>query len=649
MKEKHEDIIRTGGICPVSGLPVFKDQAWEMGDLNASYRVKFYKIGDNILFSDPAGYGIAQETQNSLYLCNVVEQSILESKGHYVQIENFSNLSGFNLGARRIFIRYFENRPHVHGLIFYGVSAITTLGIRLTAKIAGRMYKDHYPILVVKSYQEAINAALGLLSEKKSIATLSRDNEELSTEADIETNLENPALSSVDSHVQQVLRYLGNLNFSGGHSKEYQPVIYPDTHPFFPVFEHIDMINNDVNNLIQRWQENTKEKDELQKKLMLSQKMEALGLLAGGVAHDLNNVLSGLTTYPEILLMDLPDNHPMRPKLLRILDAGYKASTIVQDLLTLARRGKGDFKVTNLNLLIKNYLKSPEHANLKTKYPKLKIILETNPSLPNIEGSDIHLIKTIMNLVFNAAEAQDHLEVKSVLLRTDHRRLEKEYKGFMDIPQGEYVILEIVDLGMGIDSKDIDRIFEPFYSTKKMGQSGTGLGMAVVWWTMEDHKAFIDVKTGAHSGTSFFLYFPVTSQKLIEKEKQGPELYYGNKETVLVIDDVQSQREIAVNILERLGYTVETAESGEKAIEFLKNNQMDLLLLDMIMEPGMDGHETYQKILKFRPDQKAIIVSGFTEIGMVKKVREMGARQYIRKPYNVENISKAVYKELRQL
>jgi len=650
MAHQNEDSIRNGNDCPVSGLPVHHDPAWEMGDADTKYRVKFYRIGDNILFSDPIGYAGAQDTIKSLELCQRVEAFILSSKDHYVQIENFKGLSRFSLGARRVFIQHFENRPKVHGLIFYGVSTVEALGLKLTAKMAARMYKDHFPIKIVKTYKEAIASALEMLAERKSLGDDTVDDNSLA-----DTESDKPVHSEIsdavtDQYVEDILRYLGNLNFESGSPEEYQPVRHPETHPFFQVFEHIDMINNDVNNLIQRWIQDTKEKEELQKKLALSQKMEALGLLAGSVAHDLNNVLSGLTTYPEILLMDLPEKHSMRTPLLRIQESGEKASTIVQDLLTLARRGAGKLQVINLNQVIKAFLKSPENRNTRKKYPDLKIVMETNPNLPNIMGSEIHLMKATMNLVLNAAEAQENLDRKNIMIRTDHKIFESGYKGFMDIPAGEYAILDIFDQGVGIESKDLDRIFEPFYSTKKMGRSGTGLGMAVVWGTVEDHKAFIDIKTGKDSGTCFSLFFPVTKEEMAdEKDPSAPKLLQGNGETVLVIDDVESQREIAKSILERLGYGVEIARSGEEAIAYLKKRDADLILLDMIMEPGIDGYETYERILAFKPDQKAIVVSGFTEMDMVKKIKEIGARQYIRKPYNVENISKAVYDELHRV
>jgi len=207
-------------------------------------------------------------------------------------------------------------------------------------------------------------------------------------------------------------------------------------------------------------------------------------------------------------------------------------------------------------------------------------------------------------------------------------------------------MLTVSDSGIGISADDMQRIFEPFYTKKVMGKSGTGLGTAVVWGTVKDHRGYIDVQSQEGKGTTFTLYFPVTMKILMGKEETLPqENYMGNGESILVIDDVEEQREIASGILRKLGYSVESVASGEEAIEYLKENQVDLLVLDMIMDPGIDGLETYKRILKLRPGQKAIIASGFSETERVKETQNLGAGKYIKKPYTIEKIGIAVREE----
>jgi two-component system cell cycle sensor histidine kinase/response regulator CckA len=205
----------------------------------------------------------------------------------------------------------------------------------------------------------------------------------------------------------------------------------------------------------------------------------------------------------------------------------------------------------------------------------------------------------------------------------------------------------VSDTGTGMSSEDMERIFEPFYTKKKMGKSGTGLGMTVVYGTVKDHGGYIETQSAVEKGTTFSLYFPVTRKKPAPDETEIPAEYYkGNRETILIVDDVKVQREVAFSMLSELGYSVSTVSSGEEAIQYLKNNSVDLILLDMIMDPGMDGLDTYKQILQMNPAQKAIIASGFSETARVKEVQRLGAGKYIKKPYQLEEIGIAIKDEL---
>ncbi|PKN64970.1 MAG: hypothetical protein CVU57_12660 [Deltaproteobacteria bacterium HGW-Deltaproteobacteria-15] len=387
------------------------------------------------------------------------------------------------------------------------------------------------------------------------------------------------------------------------------------------------------------------EKEELERRLQRAQKMEAIGTLAGGVAHDLNNILAGLVSYPELLLMDLPSSSPLTKPLQIIRKSGERAAGIVQDLLTLARRGVSTCEILQLNRLILDYLKSAEFFSLQQEHPGVKVETMLSEELFNIAGSPIHLFKSIMNMVNNAAEA---IEKDGVIrISTENRYVDRPIRGYDDVEEGDYVVLTVSDTGVGITPQDLERIFEPFYTKKTMGRSGTGLGMAVVWGTVKDHNGYIDVRSKEGAGTTFTLYFPVT-----RKEVPGDQVsrvvreYMGKGETILVIDDIAEQREIASLLLQRLGYSVATAASGEEALAFLEKQSADLLLLDMIMEPGMDGLETYRKAVERRPGQKAIIVSGFSETERVREAQRLGVGGYLKKPYALESICVAVRKEL---
>jgi len=382
------------------------------------------------------------------------------------------------------------------------------------------------------------------------------------------------------------------------------------------------------------------EKKKLEARLQRAQTMETIGTLAGGVAHDLNNILSGLISYPELLLLEIPEDSPLRNSILTIQKSGEKAAAIVQDLLTLARRGVAVTEVVNLNLIISEYVKSPEHERLISFHPGVQVKTNLEADVLNILGSPAHLSKTVMNLVSNAAEAMT--KGGTISISTENRYIDRAIRGYDSIEEGDYVILTVSDTGVGILPTDMERIFEPFYTKKVMGRSGTGLGMAVVWGTVKDHKGYIDVQSTKGKGTTFSLYFPVTRKELAkDKALLSIEDYMGKGESILVVDDVEEQRVIATKILRKLGYCVTTVSSGEEAVDYLKDNSADLLILDMIMDPGIDGLETYKRIIELRPGQKALIVSGFSETKRVKKAQKLGAGAYVKKPFLLEKIGLA--------
>ena len=403
--------------------------------------------------------------------------------------------------------------------------------------------------------------------------------------------------------------------------------------------------NSDLKHEIKVRERAESERRKLETQLAHSQKMEAIGTLAGGVAHDLNNILSGMVSYPDLLLMDLPEQSPIRAPILTIQKSGEKAAAIVNDLLTLARRGVVVTEVINLNHIIHNYLESPEFEKLKEFHPNAKIESNLEKDLLNILGSPVHLSKTVMNLVNNAAEAMD--DSGTVFITTESKYMDNPIRGYDTVKEGDYVVLTVSDTGEGISAGDLERIFEPFFTKKKMGRSGTGLGMAVVWGTVKDHKGYIDIQSTEGKGTTFTLYFPVTRRGIGRDERVLPiEEYMGNGESILVVDDVEDQREIASRILIKLGYSVTTVSSGEEAIDYMKDNSADLLVLDMIMDPGIDGLETYKRIIDLHPNQKAIIASGFSATNRVKEVQRIGAGAYVKKPYTLEKIGIVVKTEL---
>lgn len=388
-----------------------------------------------------------------------------------------------------------------------------------------------------------------------------------------------------------------------------------------------------------------KEKQEMQERLIQAEKLEAMGLLAAGVAHDLNNTLTGVTTYPEIMLLNMKPEHELYDSLKIIKSSGDKAATIIQDMLTLSRRGVNVKKVLNLKSIIARYLSSPEFDKLRYFHPDVHIKSEIEDNLKNIYGSDVHLFNVVMNLVSNAMEAiHNDGEVK---IRSSVQSLKEDFPGYENIPKGEYVILQICDTGSGISNEDLKRIFEPFFTKKKMGRSGTGLGMAIVQGTVKDHQGYIDVQTSEKTGTRITIYFPMT-EDLPQSEGNPFDIgkMKGHGEKILFVDDIKEQREIGENVLKDLGYVPICLESGEKAIEYCQIHTPDFLIVDMVMEPGIDGYETLKAIREIHPDLKAIIISGYSETDRVKKSLGLGNVSFLKKPYAVEDFARSVYSKL---
>ncbi len=389
-----------------------------------------------------------------------------------------------------------------------------------------------------------------------------------------------------------------------------------------------------------------KEKEELQSQVMRAKKMEAMGLLAGGVAHDLNNILSGIIGYPELILLHMKKDDPMRKHLKAIKESGQRAASIVADLLTIARGTATEKERCNLNEIIMEYLSSAEHLQATSEHPQVRLETRLDPELLPVKCSQIHIKKILMNLINNALEAAD--PDGNVTVSTENCYLDKPVKGYEKVVAGEYAVISVSDSGQGIPSKDLERIFEPFYSKKVMGRSGTGLGLAVVWNAVQDHLGYINVESELDQGTTFRIYLPVSRGKIITTQHdQSIEGLTGAGEKILVVDDEKVQRDLATSMLHELGYVADSVESGEEALKFVKHNHVDLVILDMIMTPGINGAETYKRLLEIKPGIRALIASGFSATAEVDRALELGASEFIKKPYTIYKMAEAVKKALR--
>ncbi len=375
-------------------------------------------------------------------------------------------------------------------------------------------------------------------------------------------------------------------------------------------------------------------------KLLKAKKLEALGLMAGGIAHDLNNILSGIVSYPEVLRLTLPQESNMQKPLLQIEKAGKRAADVVSDLLTMSRGVAHVKELVSLNDLVLEYLESPGYNKISSRYPKITVTTELAQNCWNCLCSPTHILKIVMNLVINGLEAI--ADTGAIFITTYNQKKETQQLE-ESLTRDNFVVLEVRDTGSGISDKDLEHIFEPFYSTKKMGRSGSGLGLSIIWNTVQEHGGLVTVDS-SEDGTVFTVYLPASIEQFESKKPINALSTLEGVGTVLVIDDDKDQRTIAQQMLTVLGYTAHAVISGEEAVIWLQSNSADLLLLDMIMDPGMNGRETFEKVIRLNPSQKALVASGLSQNSELQKAFQLGVSDFISKPYTLEKLGSTVQK-----
>ncbi|MFQ5753459.1 MAG: PAS domain S-box protein, partial [bacterium] len=379
------------------------------------------------------------------------------------------------------------------------------------------------------------------------------------------------------------------------------------------------------------------ESKRLQEELARAQRLETAGRIAGQIAHDLNNLLAPLTAYPTLIREDLPANHPVLDLVDDMESAAIKIAEINQQLLALGRRGHYAMEIVDLKDLIQRVLNSqklPETIVVNTDFSSDFLMMK---------GGAAQLTRAFTNLILNAKEAMQGMGVLTIKIEPVY--LDEPVRGYETIKRGQYIKLNISDTGTGIDATILDKIFDPFYTTKRMDRMrGSGLGLSIVHGIMEDHDGYITVESILGQGTTFSLYFPIT--KAVDRESESVnEISTGHGEKILIVDDDPVQRSVAGQLLERLGYQVTMVASGEEAVKHVKVHPQDLLVLDMGLD-GIDGAETYRQILEFQANQKAIIISGYAMSQRVEEALQLGVGTFVAKPVTPNSLADAIRKEL---
>ncbi len=379
------------------------------------------------------------------------------------------------------------------------------------------------------------------------------------------------------------------------------------------------------------------EKHRLETQLIQAQKLEAVGLLAGGIAHDFNNLLQVVRGYTELLLVGGEGESDSPHDLQEILKATNRATELTQQLLTFSRKIESKPALVNLNQHLQDTTKLLERT--LPKMIEIKLILDQE--LPLIQVDPGQFEQVFLNLAVNARDAMR--TGGTLTVRTEQVYLNVEFcKEHLEMTPGPYVLLSVSDTGQGIAPEDLRRVFEPFFSTKEVGE-GTGLGLAMVYGIIRNHDGYITCVSERGCGSTFKVYLPVTRTTRQSRQKREEVPVKGGSETILLVDDEPSVRDLAQKILQRSGYRVRTAESGEKALEIFQGEgeEVDMVILDMIM-PGMGGSRCLQEMLQIEPNTKVLVTSGFSGNGSANGTLEAGARGFLNKPYEIKQMLRAV-------
>jgi PAS domain S-box-containing protein len=380
------------------------------------------------------------------------------------------------------------------------------------------------------------------------------------------------------------------------------------------------------------------ETKKLESQLRQAHKMEAIGTLAGGIAHDFNNLLQAVQGYAELLLLRKTEEEAGYKELWEISRAAKRGGELTRQLLTFSRKVESKLEPVDLNRTIDDV-----RMLLERTIPKMiRIELHLTGNLCHINADASQIEQVLMNLALNARDAMPDggtlsIETKNIVLDEDSLRTQPEL-----IP-GKYVLLAVADTGHGMDKTTLEHVFDPFFTTKEVGK-GTGLGLAMVYGIVKSHQGQITCISKPGEGTAFKICFPA-----IEQLEESPGVLTGAKElrggneTVLLVDDDAPVRDLGERILKMFGYSVIAAPDGESAMEIYREgkNRIDLVILDLIM-PGMGGAQCLQKILEMNPRAKVVIASGYSVDGETERAAKSGAKAFINKPYNVQQMLKVI-------
>jgi signal transduction histidine kinase/CheY-like chemotaxis protein len=368
-------------------------------------------------------------------------------------------------------------------------------------------------------------------------------------------------------------------------------------------------------------------------------KMEAVGTLAGAIAHNFNNLLMAIQGNVSLLLLDTEADDPRQEEMKKIQEHVESGSRLTSQLLGYARKGK--YKIRSLDL---NGLITKTAASFRQSQPAVRVSTNLTTELAPVAGDRTQLEHVLFNIFKNAADAMP--EGGELFIKTMNISHEQIRKRNYKIKTGEYIMLVIADTGVGMENNVRRRIFEPFFTTKELGR-GTGLGLASAYGIIKGHGGYIDVDSKRGHGATFFIYLPTSTRPVEKTDYKDKSVIHGSG-CILIVDDEPAVLEISGKMLKKLGFSVLEACSGRDALSVYRQNRkmIDLVVLDMIM-PDMGGGEVYERLKDMDRNVKAILATGYSLDGEASRILKKGCDGVIQKPFSIDRLSRVIYRVLK--
>lgn len=618
----------SGSACPVTGLPLLRRPEWTALSFGLEgYAATFTAIGGEIVHGSPCGYSPLEATKAYLVTLETIFDTLRSPDGRYVMIEDFTGLTGAAIRARNHYAQKQRRNPRLKAVIFYGLSPMFHTIVTLAVKLV----QPPFPVLAEKSYEEAMRRAQQVLAEppQKIRKTV---------------EVARMPIQEVEEKVSTLLETMASINWETlGNGFDRKAVSAED--PFFPLFEAVSLLKEDFDAILRNQRESQEALKKSEEQLRHHEKMRAIGLLAGGVAHDFNNMLQGIVGFAELIRTQCGDDRPdLRRFAENILDSARTATSLSSSLLGFAAKRRMESKPVDIH----SEIRSLAEILGRTLDRRISLRLDLPASRSVVSGDPAQLQSAILNLCLNASEAMPEGGELRVSTGIEDGTTTRDIAFILAPPRESCIRITVADQGIGMDDEVLQRIFEPFYTTKPQGH-GTGLGLSGVYGIVQAHKGGLKVESSPGCGSAFHLYLPLSARNAIPEPETPPAPAVAVHGRVLIVEDEPRIRELLELLCGRMGYSSLAAEDGASGVELYRarHADIDLVILDVQL-PGLYGSECFAEMKRINPDCRVLVISGYARGDAVQRMKDQGAHGFLQKPFHANDFSRALHEALNQ-